>query len=102
MGRAVGHWERRGLLEGHRSRHTQQLLGSNAAILRHATVEHFTHEPLLWIDGVDEHAITWSPTAHAWSKLDNFSSHIESDNHRQWHLNARHAAHREDVVIVER
>src|SRR6185436_15804767 len=70
MGRAIGNWEGCSRLERHRVRHTQQLLGSNAAILRHTTVEHFAHQPLLWMDGVDENAIPWLPPLHAWSRLD--------------------------------
>src|SRR5882672_4904683 len=82
MGRAVGDRERRCLLERHGVRHTQELLGGNTAILRHAAVEHFAHQPLLRMDGVDEDAVAWFPAAYAWSRLDNFPSHIKPDDHR--------------------
>jgi len=36
------------------------------------------------------------------ANFDDLAGHIETDNNRQRHLDARHALHREDVVIVER
>src|SRR4029453_12127236 len=65
MGRAIGHWEGCGLLKGHCLRHTQQLLSSNAAILRHTAIEHFAHQPFLRMDRVDENTVPCLPPGHA-------------------------------------
>src|SRR5215510_1720301 len=74
MGCAIGHWEGGSHLEGHRFRHTQQLIGSNAAILRHTAIEHFSHEALVRMDGVNQDTVPWLPLGHAWPRLDHFPS----------------------------
>src|SRR5262249_25142014 len=42
------------------------------------------------------------PAGNAGSDLGDLARHVEADHYRQRHLDARHAAHREHVVVVER
>jgi hypothetical protein len=99
---AVGDRQRRGVFEAHAVRHRHQLLGGDAAIFRHAAVEHFAHQAFLFVDRVDQHAVAGLPALDAGAHFGDLARHVEPDDHRQRHLDARHAAHGEHVVIVER
>ena len=99
---AVGDRQRRGIFEADAGRHRHQLVGGDAAIFRHAAVEHLAHQAFLLVDRVDQHAVAGFPASHAGADLGDLARHVEPDDHRQRHLDARHAAHGEDVVIVER
>ena len=101
MGGAIGDRQRSRVLEANARGHDDQLVGGDAAVLGHAAVEHLAHEPLPLVERIDQHAIADFPTAHAGPELRDFPRHVEADHHRQRHLDARHAAHGEHVVIVE-
>ena len=100
--RAVGHRQRRGLLERHVVRHGDQLIGGDQAFFGEAAVHHFAHQALFLVQRIDQHAVTFFPASDSRADFKNFTGDIEANNHRKRHLDARHAAHGEHVVIVER
>jgi hypothetical protein len=102
MGRAIGHRKRCRVLEGDVRRHGDQLVGSHQTILRHTAVEHFAHQSLFLVERIDQHAIAGLPRRRAAADLGDFTSDVEPDHHRQRDLDARHAAHGEHVMVVER
>ena len=98
---SVGDRQRGRRLETHAGRHGDELVGGDAAIFRHAAVEHLAHEAFRLVERVDEHAVAHVPAADAISDLGDLARHVETDHDRQRHFDAWHAAHREYVVIVE-
>ena len=100
---AVGDRQRRRLLEASRlSGMRDELVGRDEAVFRHAAVEHLAHQALLLVERIDEHAVAGLPAGHARADLGDLARHVEADDDRQRHLDAGHAPHGEDVVIVER
>ena len=99
---AVGDRQRGRLLEADRARHGDELIGVNAAIFRHAAVEHFAHQAFLLAHGIDQHAVALFPLRDPAALLDDFPRHVEADDDRQRHLDPGHAAHCEHVMIIER
>ena len=99
---AVGDRQRGGVLEAHGGRHGDELVGGDQAIFRHAAVEHFAHQAFLLVDRIDQHAVAGLPAGHAGADLGDLARHVEADDDRQRHLDARHAAHGEHVVVIER
>src|SRR6185503_6557918 len=65
-------------------------------------VHHLAHQPLLAVERVHQHAVAALPAVHAAADFNNLARDIEPDDHGHGHLDAGHAAHREDIVIVER
>jgi hypothetical protein len=64
-------------------------------------VHHLAHQALRAVKRIDEHAVTRFPARHGWTDFKNFAGEIEPDDHRHGHLDPRHSAHREHIVIVE-
>ena len=101
MGRAIGDRQGSRLLEADIVRHGDQLIRGNPTVFGHAAVQHLAHQAFLLIERVDEHAVAHLPTIDARPELRDLPRHVETDDHRQWHFDARHSANREHVVIVE-
>jgi hypothetical protein len=99
---AVGDRQRGSLLEADARGHGDELVGRDQAIFRHAAVEHLAHQAFGLVERVDQDTLADLPAGDAGSDLGDLARHVEADHHRQRHLDARHAAHREHVVIVER
>ena len=98
---AVRDWQRGRRLETHAGRHGDELVGGDEAILRHPAVEHFPHQAFRLVERIDKDALAGGPASHARPDLGDLTRHVEAEHDRQRHLDSRHAAHREDVVIVE-
>ena len=54
------------------------------------------------VDRVDHHALADFPVADVGAERDDLAGEVEAHDRRHRHLDARHAAAREDVVVVQR
>jgi hypothetical protein len=110
---AVGrhHAQRRAIGDGQRGRvgerdtvgNLDELVGARLAQLGQAAMHGLAHQAAFHaIDGIDQHAIALLPAADAGPDLGDLAGHVEAHDRRHRHLDAGHAATREDVVVVER
>ena len=82
--------------------HAHQLVGPDAAELRHAAVEHLALQLEVPGERIDDRRIAGLPAGHPRPDLVHHARHVEPEHDGQRHLDARHALHGEQVVMVER
>src|SRR5262245_17516034 len=102
VGRTVGDRQRGGVLERDGVRHADQLVLRDQAFFSEPAVHHLAHQSLLAVQRIHQHPVAALPAVHAAAGLENLARHVQPDDHRHGDLDARHAAHGKNVVIVER
>jgi hypothetical protein len=71
------------------------------ALLRESAMYHFAHQTPLTIERIHKHAVADLPRIDSRTCFENLARHVETNDHRQWHLDAWHATYCEQVVVIE-
>ena len=103
VGGAIGHGQRRRGLEADAIGPGDELMGGDAGELGEAAGDGLPHHAALFpVDGVDHDPVARLPPPHLRPHLDDLAGHVAAADHRQRHLDPRHAAQGEDVEMIER
>ena len=103
MRRAIRDRQRRGIDEADVVGNPHQLMRARAAQLGETAMHGLAHQPAFHaVDRIDQHAIADRPALDTGTDRGDLAGDVEAHDQRHRHLDARHAATGEHVVVIQR